>query len=67
MSLSVLKINGVLGAYLRARSGQAALALVGDDHLIVRAGMAGKLDDVDEGRLVVLLRIDRFLGTRGYR
>ena len=67
MCLSVLEVNGVLGADLRAGSGQAALALIGDDHLIVRAGMAGKLDDVDEGRLVVLLRIDRFLGTCGYR
>ena len=46
-------VDGVLGADLGARMRQAALAAVGHDDLLFRAGVAGELDDIDERRLIV--------------
>ena len=48
-----------LGAYLNARVRQAALATLGHHDLIFLAGVAGKLDDVDQRRGVVGLLTGR--------
>ena len=48
-------VDGILGANLGAGMRQTALTALGDYDLLLRAGMAGKLNDVDERRLIVLL------------
>ena len=59
VGLLVHKGDGALGADLAAGVRKAALAHIGNAVDVVLAGVAGKLDDVDEGRLVV------GLGLRG--
>ena len=51
-----VQLDGVLGADLLAGVGQAALAALGHQHPLLRAAVAGKLNDVDERRGVVGLR-----------
>ena len=53
---AVLELDGTLGTDLLAGAGKAVLAVLGDLVLIGRAGMAGIGNDVDERRLIVLLR-----------
>ena len=55
IALAVDVADGVPGADLPAGLGQAALAVLGDAVLVCRAGVAGVADDIDEGRLIVLL------------
>ena len=59
VGLLVHKGDGTLGADLAAGVRKAALAHVGNAVDVVLAGVAGKLDDVDEGRLVVGLGLCR--------
>ena len=59
VGLLVHKGDGALGADLAAGVREAALAHVGHAVDVVLAGVAGKLDDVDEGRLVVGLGLCR--------
>ena len=51
-----IQLDGVLGAHLLTGVGQAALAALGDQHLLLRAAVAGELDHVDQRRGVVGLR-----------
>ena len=65
VGLLVHKRDGALGAYLAAGVRQAALAHVGHAIDVVLAGVAGKLDDVDERRLVIglgLCRLSKAVG-----
>ena len=48
-------VHRILGTHFRALVGQASLALVGHDDLFFRAGVAGELDDVDQGIVIVFL------------
>ena len=59
VGLLVHKGDGALGADLAAGVRKAALAHVGHAVDVVLAGVAGELDDVDEGRLVVGLGLCR--------
>ena len=52
---AVFKVDGALGADLLTGAGKAVLAVLGDLVLVGGAGMAGVGDDVDQGRLVILL------------
>ena len=54
-ALALDQRDGVLGADLHAGVSQAALAHIGDPNLLGRAGVTGKVDDVDQGGLIVLL------------
>ena len=54
-------------AHLHAGMCQAALAHVRHVKRFFRAGVAGEFDDIDEGRLVVLLRPSGLLDTGGKR
>ena len=49
-------VDRVLGAHVHAGAGDAALAVGGDADLLLRAGVAGKRNDVDQGRLIVFFR-----------
>ena len=53
MGLLVHERDGLLWAYLATRMGKTALAGIRDLVDVVLTGVAGKLDDVDEWRLVV--------------
>ena len=55
VGLAMLKVHGLLGADGGAVVGKAALAGVGHLQMGGRAGVAGKLDDVDQRRLIILL------------
>ena len=55
-ALAVPDDDGALGADRLTGVGEAALAVGGDPDLLGRAGVAGKLDDVDQGRLIVFFR-----------
>ena len=48
--------DGTLGANRLTGVGQTALAVGGDPDLLGRAGVAGKLDDIDQRGLIILLR-----------
>ena len=54
-----------LGADVHAGVGEAALAVGGNADLLGRASVAGKGDDVYEGRLIVLFRLGRLFDTVG--
>ena len=56
MGFAIDMTDGVLGADLMAGLGQAALTVLRNAVLLGRAGVAGVVDDVDERRVVVLLR-----------
>src|SRR5699024_7316943 len=63
MASAVDKADGLFGADFLAGMRQAALAHIGDLDDLFRAAVAGELDDVDQRRLVVLVRNDAFLQT----
>ena len=56
VALAVDKADGVLGTDLTAGLGQTTLTVLGDAVLPGGTGVAGVVDNIDEGRLVVLLR-----------
>ena len=62
---AVDNVHRILGAHFRALVGQASLALVGHDDLFFRAGVAGELDDVDQGIVIVFLGNGAFLDPVG--
>ncbi|SCI72066.1 Uncharacterised protein [uncultured Flavonifractor sp.] len=53
--------DGILGADLHTGMGQAALAALGHQHLLLLAAVAGELDHIDERRSVVGLILVRRL------
>ena len=53
----------LLGAHHGTGMRETALTLIRDLYYIVRTGMTGKFDDIDERRLVILLRLDSLLKT----
>ena len=61
VALAVAEADGVLRADLLAGVRQAALAHGRDLDDLLRAGVAGKLDDIDQRRLVVLVCNDAVL------
>ena len=63
VALAVAEADGVLRADLLAGVRQAALAHGRDLDDLLRAGVAGKLDDIDQRRLVVLVRNNAVLQT----
>ena len=66
--LLVLERDGLLGADLAAGVRETALAGLAHDAVdVVLAGVAGELDDVDEGRLVVGLGLGRLGHAVGER
>ena len=63
VALAVAEADGVLRADLLAGMCQTALAHGRNLDDLLRAGVAGKLDDVDQRRLIVFIRNDAVLQT----
>ena len=65
VAFAVAEADGVFGADFLAGVGKAALAHLGDLDDLLGAAIAGELDDVDQRRLIVLVRDDAVLQAFG--
>ena len=64
---SVLKADSTFRTDLFTGMSQTSLAGIRHSYFIIRAGMAGKLNHIDQRRLIIFLRLHTFLSTCGYR
>ena len=62
-----VQMHRVFRADFHTRMSETTHAALGDDETLLRAGVAGKLDNIDQRRCVVSLRTVRCFHVLGYR